>query len=101
MNTAELENLNLGNKLLGVKIDNADLENIKLGYETSMLNDKLTDWRDWGKDLNKKQKEAELANIIAQTINSGETSPTNVLGGLLKERSRIESGKLDAENLDK
>ena len=62
-----------------------------------MLNDKLTDWRDWGKDLNKKQKEAELANIIAQTINSGETSPTNVLGGLLKERSRIESGKLDGQ----
>ena len=97
MKIAELENLNLSNDLLGVKIDNADLENIKLGFETSMLNDKLTDWRDWGKDLNKKQKEAELANIIAQTINSGETSPTNVLGGLLKERSRIESGKLDGQ----
>ena len=91
----ELEKLNLGNKLFEVQIESADLDNIRKGWENSMLNDKLTDWRDWGRELDKNTKKASLNQIITETLNAKDASPTNVLGGLLKERSRIESGALD------
>ena len=92
---AELEKLNLGNELFEVQIENAELQNTNLGYKNSMLNDQLTDWRDWGQDLNKSTKEAELNKIMTDILYSKDTSPAQVLGGLLKERQRIESGALD------
>ena len=92
---AELEKLNLGNELFEVQIETAELENTNLGYKNSMLNDQLTDWRDWGQDLNKSTKEAELNAIMTDILNSKDTTPAQVLGGLIKERQRIESGALD------
>ena len=95
MRPEELARIKASTKLMGVQLDNETLKGVKLGYENDMLSEKLKDWRDWGRDLDEETKKAQLNSLIADISASKDVSPTNLLGGLLKERGQILSGKIE------